>query len=134
MMEFLSSAEVEERPTFEIFKSSICHRVKEMGDLNFIFSVLQNDDIRKLYNKHWYLESLYLLAMMDFISRENNIPLCTKYNDLRNARLQKTIYPSGVYVRCIVSGTEQAKNEGLADAIPEFMRHNIVESEVRNVC
>ena len=134
MMEFLSSAVVEERPTFEIFKSSICHRVKEMGDLNFIFYVLQNDDIRKLYNKHWYLESLYLLAMMDFISRENNIPLCTKYNDLRNARLQKTIYPSGVYVRCISSGTEQAKNEGLADAIPEFMRHNIVESEVRNVC
>jgi len=133
-MEFLLSAEVEERPTFEIFKSSVCHNVKEMGDLNFIFSVLQNDDVRKFYNKHWYLESLYLLAMLDFISRENNIPLCTKYNDLRNARLQETVYPIGVYVMCMASGSEQAKSEGLADAIPEFMRHNIVESEVRNVC
>ena len=133
-MEFLLSAEAEQRPAFEIFKSSICHKVKEMGDLNFILYTLQNDDVRKLYNKQWYLESLYLLAMLDFVSRENSIPFCKKYNDLRNARLRETIYPSGVYVRCAASGTEQAKNEGLADAIPEFMRHNIVESEVRNVC
>jgi len=133
-MEYLLSAEVEERPAFEIFKSSVCHRVKEIGDLNFIFSVLQNDDVRKFYDRHWYLESLYLLAMLDYISRENNIPLCTKYNDLRNARLQETVYPAGVYVMCIASGSEQAKSEGLADAIPEFMRHNIVESQVRNVC
>jgi len=133
-MEHLLSAEIEERPAFEIFKSNVCHRVKEMGDLNFIFSVLKNDDIRKFYNKQWYPESLYLLAMIDFLSRENNIPLCTKYNDLRNARLQETVYPLGVYVMCIATGNEQAKDEGLADAIPEFMRHNIMESEVRNVC
>ena len=133
-MELLLSAEVEERPAFEIFKSNVCHRVKEMGDLNFIFSVLQKDDVRKFYDKRWYLESLYLLAMLDFISRGNNIPLCKKYNDLRNARLQETVYPTGVYVMCMASGNEQAKNEGLANAIPEFLRHNIVESEVRNVC
>ena len=133
-MEFLLSAETDNRPAFESFKSSVCHRVKEMGDLNFILSVLKNDDVRKFYDKHWHLESLYLLAMLDFLSRENNIPLCTKYNDLRNTRLQETVYPTGVYVMCIASGNEQAKNEGLANAIPEFMRHNIVESEVRNVC
>jgi transcriptional regulator with XRE-family HTH domain len=132
-MEALIADSVDSRPDFEIFKSHICHRVKDMGDLDFIINMLQTDEIRKYYQKQWYLESLYLLAMVDYLSRENGVPLCTKYNDLRNARLQEVIYPAGVHVRCTASGSEKPKQESIADSIPEFMRHNIVEAEVRNV-
>ena len=64
------------RSSFEIFKSNTCHYVKDMGDLDFIETVLKSDEIQKLYNKRWYPEALYVLAMLDYLSRINEIPLC----------------------------------------------------------
>ena len=121
------------RPSFENFKSSICHRLKNQGDINFLIHTLETNEIRKLYDRQWHLESLYLMAMVDYISRENDLPLCTNYDDIRNARLQETVYPVGIIVRCLTSGSEQPKQDSVKFAIPEFMRHNIVESEVRDV-
>ena len=37
------------RPSFEIFKSNICHRVKDMGDIPFVIDLLQSNQIRKLW-------------------------------------------------------------------------------------
>jgi hypothetical protein len=105
-----------------------------MGDLDFLIHILENDEVRKLNDKQWYLESLYLLAMVDYLSRENNFPLCTEYNNMRNMRMQSLIYPLGIHTRCIASDNEQPKSDSLKDALPEFLRHNIVESEIRNVC
>jgi len=133
-MESLISDSMESRPSFEIFKSHVCHRVKDMGDMDFIINALETNEIRMLYQKRWYPESLYLLAMVDYLSRENDLPTCINYNDLRRAKLQETIYPAGIHIRCAASGSEHPKQESVAAAIPEFMRHNIVESEVRNVC
>jgi DNA-binding Xre family transcriptional regulator len=80
-------SKMEQRSTFEIFKSNVCHRVKDMGDLDFIISTLQSDEIRRLYEKQWYPESLYLLAMVDYLSRENDLPFCSNYNDIREHSL-----------------------------------------------
>lgn len=129
----LESASDDARTSFEIFKSNTCHHVKDMGDLDFIIEVLQNDEIRKLYNKKWYLESLYLLAMIDYLSSENDIPLCTKYNDIRAMKLEKPVFPAGVIIASEVTKSDEPKKEALRKAIPEFMRFNIVESEVRSV-
>lgn len=74
---------LEHRSSFEVFKSNVCHRVKDMGDLDFIISTLQSEEIRRLYEKQWYPESFYLLAMVDYLSRENALPLCSNYNDIR---------------------------------------------------
>ena len=62
-MESLVADAMEYRANFEIFKSNIFHLVKDMGDINFIIDMLESDKIRKLYQKKWYPESLYLLAM-----------------------------------------------------------------------
>jgi hypothetical protein len=124
---------IEYRPDFDVFKSSICHRLKHQGDIDFILNVLETNEIWELYSKHWHLESLYLLAMLDYLSRENDIPLVSDYNELRHAKLQDIVYPVGIHVRCITSGNDEAKYESFAEAIPEFLRHNIVEAEVRNV-
>jgi len=133
-MDELIAGSVEKRPSFEYFKSTICHMVKDMGDLDFLVYILENDEVRKLYNKQWYLESLYLLAMLDYLSRENNFPLCAEYTDMRSIKMQSLIYPLGIHTRCIASGSEQPQRDSLNDALPEFLRHNIVESEIRNVC
>lgn len=121
------------RPSFEIFKSNTCHRVKDLGDVPFVIELLQTDQIRKLYDKKWYPEALYLLAMLDYLSRENNIPICKNYNDIRSAKLRQRVYPSSVIILCKTMNSDAPKEECIRLAIPEFLRFNIVESEVRNV-
>lgn len=121
------------RISFELFKSNVCHRVKELGDIDFLIEVLEVDEIRKYHDRQWYPESLYLLAMVDYLSRINQVPLCTNYDDLRRCRLVETVYPSSVLALASVTHDEQIKRQAIEKSIPEFIRFNIVESEVRNV-
>ena len=128
-----SMDEERNRPSFEIFKSNTCHRVKDLGDIPFVIELLQTNQIRKLYEKKWYPEALYLLAMLDYLSRENNIPICKNYNDIRSTKLKQRVYPSSVIILCKTMNSDTPKEECIRLAIPEFLRVNIVESEVRNV-
>ncbi len=121
------------RTSFEVFKSNICHLVKDKGDINFLLDILTTDEIRTLYNRKWYAECLYLLAMVDYISRENEVPLCTKYNDIRRCKMQEPLYPASVVILDTALNTDRQRQESLSKAIPEFLRFNIVECEVRNV-
>ena len=121
------------RSSFENFKSTVCHRVKEMGDIPFIIDTLERQDIRTYYNRQWYPESLYLLAMLDYISRENNVPLCDDYDDLRQCRLEQPVYPAGIRAIAAASKDDTAMRNAASAAIPEFRRFNIIENEVRNV-
>ena len=132
-METLVEDAMEYRAGFEMFKSNVCHKVKDMGDMDFIIDVLESGEIRRLYQKRWYPESLYLLAMVDYLSRENGLPLCKEYGDIRRARLSDTVYPAGIIAMSVVSNSDKPKKDSLNAAIPEFMQFNIVESEVRNV-
>ena len=121
------------RMDFELFKSNVCHYVNTVGDIEFMVDVIQADDIRNYFDKKWYRESLYLLGMLDYLSRVNNIPKCTNYDDIRNCKLEETVYPAGVVAMCSALKSDNPKEEAVKDAIPEFLKFNIVESEVRNV-
>lgn len=132
-MESLIEPCFDKRSDFELFKSSTCHKLKELGDIAFVIDLLENDRINENYQKGWYRESLYLLAMLDYVSRENSIPLCTQYDDLRKLKLQNTLFPAGVLAVYEVTKNPQIKELAMKEAIPEFMRFNIVEREVRNV-
>ena len=132
-MEELLSPYIDKRPDFDNFKSTVCHRLKEKGDINFIIETLQSDEIRSLYDRKWYPECLYMLAMLDYISRINNIPLCSKYDDLRSKKLEKTIYPSSIRALAAASQSTEPLERSVRESIPEFIRYNIVENEVRNV-
>lgn len=123
----------EYRLSFEAFKSNVCHMVKDMGDVDFIVNILQSDDISCYWNKMWYREAFYLLAMVDYLSRVNDIPLCTKYNEIRSRTLDKTIYPRDIEMAARLFPSLDVKEQCKCEAIPEFMRFNIVESEIRNV-
>jgi hypothetical protein len=71
--------------------------------------------------------------MLDYISRENNVPLDREYDDFRRCRLEKPVYPAGLLAVSAAAGNDEALKEAEKTAIPEFMRFNIVENEVRNV-
>lgn len=132
-MEELLSPYFEKRCNFELFKSNVCHHLKELGDIDFMIDTLESNKIREYYNRRWYPESFYLLAMLDYISRINKVPLCEEYSDLRGQSLQDVLYPSSIIAAAVMADNENAKQKAKADAIPEFMRFNIVECEVRNV-
>ena len=133
-VEDLVKDSMEYRPAFDAFKSSVCHMVKNMGDIPFIIDTLEKDKVRYYFNKKWYLESLYMLAMLDYLSRVNDLPLCSEYNDIRAARLQKPVYPGSIIVKSVAMKNDKPLIESFENAIPEFKRFNIVENEIRNVC
>jgi DNA-binding Xre family transcriptional regulator len=133
-MEDLIADSIEYRSSFETYKSNVCHRVHDMGDMDFIIDTLESDNIRKLYQKRWYPESLYLLAMVDYLSRENNLPACGQYSDIRKTHLREPIFPASIIAMSAASRSEYPKQDSFDRAIPEFKRFNIVESDVRNVC
>lgn len=132
-MEDLLADSMEYRQSFDAFKSSICHMVKDMGDIDFIIDTLESDKIRKLFQKRWYPESLYLLAMLDYLCRENDLPICGEYSDIRAARLREPVFPSGVIAMSAFSRSDKPKTDSYAQAIPEFLRFNVIESDIRNV-
>lgn len=130
MEEYLSEPK---RSSFEVYKSNVCHYVKDKGDIDFIIETLSTDEVRTLYNRKWYPEAFYLLAMVDYLSRENDVSICTNYNDIRSQRLQKLIYPASAVIADTAMNTDKHCKECMEKAIPEFLNFNIVESEVRNV-
>jgi transcriptional regulator with XRE-family HTH domain len=134
ILESRNTTKADYRCSFETFKSNTCHHVKDLGDIDFIIETLETGEIRKLYERRWYREAFYLLAMVDYLSRMNGLPICTNYNDIRSQKLNKPNFPAGIVVSYAATGDESIKEKALANAIPEFMRFNIVESEVRNVC
>ena len=121
------------RLSFEVYKSEICHQLKTAGDLDFVAEVLTNKSIFHLFQKQWYPEAFYLLAMVDYLSRLNGLPLCSDYHDLRCKKLASPIYPAGVLIEDALSRTDHAKKEAIAHSIPEFSHFNIIEVEVRDI-
>lgn len=133
-MEELLLDSPEYRCSFETFKSNVCHLVKDQGDLSFIIETLESKDIRRYWNRRWYQEAFYLLAMVDYLSRINEIPLCTDYNDIRACSLKEPLYPGDVSLTAKLSDELNQKSLCMSEAIPEFRRFNIMECEVRDVC
>ena len=131
--DIIISSRSDYRASFETFKSNVCHQVKDKGDLDFIIETLENNEVRHLFEKKWYPESLYLLGMVDYLSRLNGLPECKNYNDIRSTKLSKTIYPIGVILNSEVTKSDEPIRKAEENAIPEFRRFNIIESEIRNV-
>lgn len=119
---------------FEIYKSNICHLVKDKGDMDFIIDILKENQIRTYWKRQWYRESFYLLAMVDYLSRENGLPLCNDYEDIRNCKLSEPLYPRDVLLAAKLGDAFDMREQCRKEAIPEFLRFNIIEGEIRNVC
>ena len=136
-MEELIKDVVEEKSenacSFDLYKSSVCHRVKDEGDIPFIIEVLQSGEIRRRYEQSQYREALYLLAMVDYLSRINELPICSEYKDIRIHKLKEPVYPASVIALARANNDESVKEKCMMESIPGFRRFNIAESEVRDI-
>ena len=63
---------------------------------NDFIETLKTDEVRRLYERRWCREAMYLVAMIDYLSRTNDVPLCTNYNDIRSQKLEKLYFSAGV--------------------------------------
>ena len=132
-MEELVMDSMETRPDFEVFKSNVCHFIKDHDELDFIVTTLQDDKIGKYWRKKWYPEAFYLLAMVDYLCRINQIPICTRYDEVRAHSLKEPLYPRDVMMSSKLHKSLDIREQCQSEAIPEFLRFNIIESEIRNV-
>ena len=48
-------------------------------------------------------------------------------------KLKNVLFPASVLVAAKVANSDELKHRSIKESIPEFIRFNIVESEVRNV-
>lgn len=118
---------------FEAFKSTISHQIKSLGELPFLLDVLKSNTIRQLWKEDKYKECFYLLAMVDYLSKKNNIPLVTDYDDIRQNKLLDPLYPRDIEMMDLLFPNSNIKEEAKKKAIPEFSKFNIFESEVLDV-
>lgn len=121
-----------ENNDFEVYKSNVCHFVKEKGDLGFIKSIQETNTIEEYFSENKNKEGFYLLAMADYLCRVNNLPQIERFNVYRNRKLKNLVYSRGVLLLSLLSEPE-AKKRALKCAIPEFLKYNIVEENVRDV-
>lgn len=59
--------------------------------------------------------------------------ICKDYDDIRKYRLVEPIYPRDIMVAAKLSPALDERNSSRDNAIPEFLKYNIMERDVRNV-
>ena len=118
------------RYTFTWFRSEQCHLVHRKGELEYLIDVLENKEIDHYWHLCMYAEALYELAMVDYISRRNDLPRCEEYNELRSCKLEKVSYPIDAELVDALENSTAEREKLEQGAIPEFRKHNIVEGEV----
>lgn len=117
---------------FENFKSNVRHSVKNYGDIPFLEMMESSEVIEDALEFGYYKEGLYLLAMVEYLCKENNIRLPQKYKRFSNLCLSEKIYPAGVMLLAMTSdptAKERWDKQGLAT----FSKYNIVEGDIRDV-
>lgn len=119
---------------FENYKSNVCHLLHNLGDIKFLITVLEDDTISQLAKNRLTGYALYLVAMVDYISKKNNVPICTKYNWLRELKLPELAIPVSIRLCMEMFDDDEIFQEAYKNAIPEFLKYNIMEGDIRNVC
>ena len=118
--------------SFDNFKNNVSHDIKEMGDIEYINKLTDSDEIYDYFNADKYKEAFYLVATLDYLSRINNIPICDKYDEIRKLKLKEPVFPSSILVIDYYMPERNIKEEAIRKSIPEFIRFNIIEKDVRD--
>ena len=106
------------KEAFQTFRNNLHHNIKR-NDLQTILEIIEQKEIEYYRFHSDYLKAFYLLATVDYISRKYDIPLCDRYAELRQMRLESPYY---------VGDSEFLKKS--AAGIAEFARHNIIEGDL----
>ena len=116
---------------FDLFKSNTLQFLKTMDEVSFIARIVKSEQIEQYFSRRKYLEALYLLSLVDYLSSKNKIPPLNKFNDIRECKCKKIYISKSLYI--LLSMKQITVTSIFKDALKEFLKHNIVEAEIENV-
>ena len=116
---------------FDLFKSDTLQRLKREREEDFIKRMATTDVINNYYQNNKYKEALYLLALLDYLSKKNSLPLLKQYDYLRDYNLDKVYVSKSLYLLLAYKSTTVTSI--YKECIKEFLKYNIVEAEIDNV-
>lgn len=82
--------------SFDLFRSEQCHLVNRMGEIDYVIDLLEKKKIDYYWKLDMKPEALYLLAMLDYLSKRNDLPKCKDYEGIRRYKLEKTKNPTSI--------------------------------------
>lgn len=117
---------------FRYFRNNVCHDLKRKGNKVFIQFVIKTREIDYFYKNGAYPYAYYLLALIDYLCRIENLPIYMKrYNAIRKERLEKAFFVGGSSIH--FDSIEEFEQAFGVKVIPEFGKYNILENDVFNV-
>lgn len=124
--------------SYDVFRSEICHMYHFDGDYEFIKKVMRSNLVMVLWNNHEYAKSLYSLAMIDYISWKNGVPLYEGYAEMRACKSEKILYPGGIVLLDKIEHSHRNRDEAIEVCSHDqcgkfFFRHNIIERSIEDV-
>ena len=104
---------------FQTFRNNLHHDIKR-NDLQTVLGIIEHEDV-EYYRLHGdYIKMMYLVATVDYISKKYEIPLCDKYDEIRNMKLEEPFFV----------GDSAFLNKGVDSGIEEFAKYNLVEGDL----
>ena len=116
---------------FDLFKSNLCHELRRLKMKKFLLKYLSNDDVINYNRDKEYEKALYIVSMIDYLCRINNLPKPTKFNEIRNKKLEKVCVSESLYL--LLKYKIEKFSDIYKSSNPEFLEHNIMEGDIENV-
>lgn len=115
---------ISEEP-FTQFRDSLHNSIKQRGDLPWLIETLKENKAPLIYQNRQILHAIYLVDMIDYVCNKHGLPCPKEYQKIRELKLEKPYYIGDWHILSNCKNSATMKN-----AIPEFLRSNIIECEV----
>ena len=104
---------------FQTFRNNLHHDIKR-NDLQTVLGIIEQEKVEYYRFHSDYVKMFYLLATVDYICKKYDIPVCDKYNEIRNMKLDSLFYV----------GDSAFLHKDINSGISEFARYNIIEGDL----
>lgn len=117
---------------FRYFRNNVLHGLKNIGPEAFVDKIIHTKEIDFYYKNEGKAYAYYLLALLDYLCRNNNYPKYEKrYNKIRREKLDSPLFVGSAIIK--FDKIEDAEKEFNINVIPEFKKYNIIEGDIYNV-
>ena len=100
---------------------------------SFIEYIESNQLVEKYFKKNYLEETLYLVAMIKYVSNKERIPSINKYDKYSNLKLSEPLFPKSILLKSTLKKDKSILEQSFNNSIIEFKHFNIVENEIENV-
>lgn len=116
------------------FVSTIEHWLKNSQDKREFVLLLEKEiNLDELFSQN-QLEKLYfIIALLEYLSDKYHINISEKAKKYSNGKLDTITYPEGIELYCQVVGDNSIKEMQLKSAIPQFLKYNLVITNIEGV-